>query len=68
MALAQCPNMCSGHGDCGAENVCSCFDGFDYAPDCSLRAMFPLLSPSPPVLLSEAMIHRHMLQGHCLGR
>lgn len=34
---AQCPNMCSGHGTCGAENVCACFEGFDYAPDCSLR-------------------------------
>lgn len=29
--------MCSGHGNCGPENVCSCFEGFDYAPDCSLR-------------------------------
>jgi len=37
LVAGQCPNMCSGHGDCGAENVCSCFDGFDYAPDCSLR-------------------------------
>ena len=35
--LGQCPNMCSGHGNCGPENVCSCFEGFDYAPDCSLR-------------------------------
>jgi hypothetical protein len=35
--LGQCPNMCSGHGSCGPENVCSCFEGFDYAPDCSLR-------------------------------
>ncbi|KAJ8604707.1 hypothetical protein CTAYLR_006542 [Chrysophaeum taylorii] len=37
LSEAQCPNMCSGHGKCGPENVCQCFEGFDYAPDCSLR-------------------------------
>ena len=36
-AVAQCPNMCSGHGECGAENVCQCEAGYDVAPDCSLR-------------------------------
>ena len=32
---AQCPNMCSGHGECGAENVCDCEDAWSYFPDCS---------------------------------
>lgn len=36
-AAGQCPNFCSGHGECGPENVCNCFQGYDYAPDCSLR-------------------------------
>ena len=36
-ASAQCPNMCSGHGDCGADNVCGCEDGYDFAADCSMR-------------------------------
>ena len=42
----QCPNMCSGHGDCGADNVCQCFDGYDFAADCSMRA-FGLTMTTP---------------------
>ena len=34
---AACPNSCSGHGTCGAENKCACDAGYAYAPDCSLR-------------------------------
>ena len=40
----QCPGMCSGHGDCGAENVCQCEAGYDVAPDCSLREFSPRLA------------------------
>jgi hypothetical protein len=36
-ATTQCPNSCSGHGECGANNVCDCFDGYDVAADCSMR-------------------------------
>lgn len=33
-----CPNMCSGHGDCGFGNVCTCYSGYNGgAPDCSFR-------------------------------
>jgi len=31
-----CPSLCSGHGDCGAHDVCSCWD-FWTGADCSLR-------------------------------
>lgn len=33
---AECPNGCSGHGDCGAKDACTCYVGFD-GPDCSQR-------------------------------
>ncbi len=35
MAAAGC-NMCSGHGDCGANDLCTCWDNYMGA-DCSLR-------------------------------
>lgn len=34
---AVCPNMCSGHGECGLENVCECELGWDLVADCSLK-------------------------------
>jgi hypothetical protein len=36
MASAMCPNSCSGHGTCGANDLCTCFAGFT-ATDCSER-------------------------------
>ena len=33
-AWARCPNNCNGHGDCGNNDVCSCwanFQGYDCA-------------------------------------
>ena len=38
---AGCPNACSGHGSCGSENQCTCFSGYQLAPDCSLRKFPP---------------------------
>jgi len=35
-ALAECPNACSGQGDCGTKDQCTCYVGF-YGGDCSLR-------------------------------
>jgi hypothetical protein len=48
VSWAQCPNSCSGHGACGGENVCSCFEGFKYAPDCSLREALRLEEAAAP--------------------
>lgn len=37
-AHSICPNSCSGHGICGASNICACFDGWKGgAADCSFR-------------------------------
>jgi len=33
---AECPNACSGHGDCGAFDMCTCYRNFQGA-DCSER-------------------------------
>lgn len=35
--LAACPNMCSGHGECGPSNVCECETGWGLVADCSLK-------------------------------
>lgn len=37
-AIAACPNHCSGHGECGNENVCVCDELWTAYPDCSGRA------------------------------
>lgn len=33
---AECPNACSGHGTCGAYDMCSCYSGY-MGNDCSER-------------------------------
>lgn len=35
-ASAYCANSCSGHGTCGENDICSCYDSWT-APDCSER-------------------------------
>lgn len=37
VTFAACPSSCSGHGDCGAHDVCSCWKHWT-GSDCSLRA------------------------------
>ena len=34
--FAGCPNQCSSHGSCGANDICSCYANFQ-GSDCSLR-------------------------------
>ena len=48
LATTQCPNMCSGNGDCGADNVCQCYDGYDFAADCSMRAFWRTVTTPLP--------------------
>lgn len=36
LAAAECPNACSGHGDCGAYDMCTCWRNWQSA-DCSER-------------------------------
>jgi len=42
VAVAECPNACSGNGDCQNKDQCQCYDGF-FGGDCSLR-ICPLAS------------------------
>lgn len=43
IVVGQCPNLCSGHGDCGLDKRCSCWradklhDTYYIGGDCSLR-------------------------------
>ena len=37
MAHGACPNACSGHGVCGEDSTCACFQGW-LMPTCSERA------------------------------
>lgn len=36
LVAAECPNACSGHGTCGAYDMCTCYTGY-MANDCSER-------------------------------
>lgn len=36
-AVAECPNACSGNGDCGNKDACTCYAGY-WGNDCSQRA------------------------------
>lgn len=36
LAVAECPNACSGRGTCGAYDMCTCYSGY-MANDCSER-------------------------------
>lgn len=36
VALAGCPNLCSGHGTCSGNDICACVANWQ-GPDCSLR-------------------------------
>lgn len=36
VAVARCPNQCSGHGDCGADDACECYFNWK-GNDCSQR-------------------------------
>jgi len=38
-AVAECPNACSGNGECGRHDVCSCYNGYQ-ANDCSERTCY----------------------------
>lgn len=37
LVSAVCPNRCSGHGECGLENVCECEADWGIVADCSLK-------------------------------
>jgi hypothetical protein len=36
LVSAECPNACSGHGDCLSQDQCICYDNF-FGADCSMR-------------------------------
>jgi len=38
-ASAECPNACSGHGECGQKDMCSCYNNYQ-GNDCSERTCY----------------------------
>ena len=49
---SSCPNSCTGHGSCSSGGICSCFTGWDYSVDCSLRTC-----PEGPAWSDKAYAH-----------
>ena len=39
VVVAECPNACSGHGECGAHDECFCYQNYQ-ANDCSERTCY----------------------------
>lgn len=61
---AECPNACSGHGSCGARDMCTCDPNFQ-GSDCSLRKLFSLLVFAHPLVSSltfSLLLPRHLLE------
>jgi len=67
-ASAVCPNQCSGHGTCGAEDVCSCYQNWGMADeqggDCSeMYCAYELAFVDAPT--AHGSFHRYM---ECSGK
>lgn len=47
IARAECPNACSGHGQCGSHDMCTCDRNWQ-GSDCSLRELVQKISTAYP--------------------
>lgn len=54
-AYAACPNHCSGHGECGAQNVCECDDLWTAYPDCSGRKLFSVQTEANDIAVDAGL-------------
>lgn len=66
LVVAECPNACSGHGTCGAYDMCTCYNGY-MGNDCSERicpfGLAHVDSPKGDLDMDNAVKYETVIEG-----